>query len=298
VDLLAKLDAGQSLKVGWAKFTRTRGSVQGTLVATTETARVIFTQFDAGGSPTTRGNYITPLSLVPGTCFAARYSGELGGTVDANPLVTIGSTAKSSDAGAVALEGPGKSQQLDSDGNGGYVTTLADGVDISIPGVPSVPGAGFDSFLKDGNWTMRGAGGRTIGAFSAPFSIGDTLSVSVDNRSLFFPRNQPWRYNWTGGGSGPDDYVMVIGMVTNVAAGASADIGVFQCRVPAVARTFTVPADIISQMPSVSAFVQSYLISTPVSSTFRFNAPVTNSGNLDWAQGQITITETWPSVIQ
>jgi uncharacterized protein (TIGR03437 family) len=293
-DMLRRLDAGETLKIGFANVSRTRSNLGGgaSVIVTHETTQVYFSQFNAGSSPLTYAPVLGIFDLAPGACIVMR-SSQQPGADQSNPVSAIVSnrSAKPMDAGQVTLEGAGKSKPLvDGDGQGSYSVELATGIDYPVP-IPGAPPS--ESFLADGNFSYRATGGRVVSPFNAQFPINGLLTMSATDQPVNLRRGQPLPVKWSGGGNTPQDFVSISGFGA-APTGSGSEVVWFQCRAQATDRSFTVPADVTSQIPSgvlVTGLVM--VASVPASGRFSFTAPMVGGGNLDFAQGQITATEQW-----
>ena len=146
------------------------------------------------------------------------------------------STIKGLDAGAVTLSGPGGlNQPITQDAKTNAYFTL------------------LTSDLAAGTYTVTGAGGQEVGKFSASVGLGSPLTITGGLPSVV-NRGAGLTLNWTGGNA--SDFVQIQGeSSTTTGSGSSAvdDTWMFICTTTAGAKTFTVPASILKQLPAVSA---------------------------------------------
>jgi uncharacterized protein (TIGR03437 family) len=116
------------------------------------------------------------------------------------------------------------------------------------PQLPTGPGVVNDGTLIDaGTYTFNINGGADVGAFSASLDV--PTPVVWTNREQLGPinLNQPLTITWSNGV--PGGIVQIIG-ISPSALGNSGFIGAqFQCRAPADAGTFTVPAWVFGSLP-------------------------------------------------
>jgi len=154
------------------------------------------------------------------------------------------------DAGTVTLTGPAgtnlNQQKLTETGNTYSYT-------IGSEGISGIPGQGNGSILP-GTYTLAGAGGTDVGPFNTSITIGSPLTLSSPLPATV-TESAGLTLNWTGGNA--SDVVEIIGYSgtgcgtgTNQAAPNQAE---FICSTTAGQRTFTVPASILTQLPTVTA---------------------------------------------
>ena len=219
-------------------------------------------------------------------CRVSRYRGnldELGG-----------SSVIAADAGAqLLLNGPGTNNRVvPADTNGQNVFNLLL-YDSGLPG--SGPPTGTPT-LAGGSYTLSGAGGTEIGAFSAqtpfPAAFDWTNKASISS----ITRNQPLLIQWTGGGTESGAMVRVYGFSGSRVGGTDNDplyeAASVDCTAPAVAGRLTVPADVTNALPRSSGDFPDWLhwsgldVSAGNGSNIgQFTAPILASGS---AQGQFT----------
>ncbi len=157
------------------------------------------------------------------------------------------------DAGAITLSGPTVSNLSNqaltesSDPNSNDLYSLAIGIEttgITLPPGVTLPGV-TNATIIPGTYTLKGAGGKDVGAFTASINLGSPLTVT-GGLPTSVTRSSGLTLNWTGGNS--SDFVYVIG-----SAGSTGGTTTFFCTTTAGAGSITVPASILSQLPSVSA---------------------------------------------
>jgi uncharacterized protein (TIGR03437 family) len=103
-------------------------------------------------------------------------------------------------------------------------------------------------FLSPGSYNVMGFGGsgtEAVGAFSTNFTVSQPITWTNQASTVFVPRSQPLTLNWTGGNSNDSDFI--IGMGVDLPTNSSS---IFVCSVPWGMNSFTVPADILANMPA------------------------------------------------
>jgi uncharacterized protein (TIGR03437 family) len=148
------------------------------------------------------------------------------------------------DAGTVTLTGPAgtnlNSQKL-------LETSNIYSYSIGSPGQTS------SSSLLPGTYTVNGAGGTDVGPFNTSITIGSPLTLNPSLPTTV-TESAGLTLNWTGGNS--SDVVEIIGASgTFTGTGNSRIINLteFVCSTTAGQKTFTVPASILTQLPTITA---------------------------------------------
>ncbi|MBI4877206.1 MAG: hypothetical protein HY822_21440 [Acidobacteria bacterium] len=239
---LTRLDQGGTLVIGSLNLSKTSTKLSvpglGSLDSRTESASGSFGRFsvDAVGS--------SNFSLLQiGSCFVFRRIGT-------SDELAQGSTPAPLDAGAqLMLNGPNAVNKaiVRPGASRTYSTTLYSS------GFQGFGGSGSPT-LTQGSYTITGAGGADIGAFTARVDLpGDFVWSNADSIADPIRRGSDLRITWTGGGAG---LVAIAGMAGNPAGGTQQnpiyDAAVFSCISPASAGSFTVPASVLQQLPAVS----------------------------------------------
>jgi hypothetical protein len=121
-------------------------------------------------------------------------------------------------------------------------------------------------------------GGTGVGPFSVNFTIPQPLNWTNQSSIGTVVRSQPLTLNWTGGETGDLDFV--IGLGVDLPTNSSS---IFVCSVPSGASTFTVPPDILANLPATRPNpLQSkdviYLLSVQGPSIVNLNATGLTSG--------------------
>jgi uncharacterized protein (TIGR03437 family) len=238
-----------------------------------------------GGFTQVTGFQLTASSAVafqPGACQVTQSSASSQSTV-----VTTGS-ATYLDAGAITLNGPSGSNitnaALTETSNLYSLTISEQATGITLPpGSTGIPNAS----IVPGTYTLKGAGGKDVGAFNAAVTLGTPLTVT-GGLPASVTRSAGLTLNWTGGNS--TDLVEIIG-----SAGGATGSAAFSCITTAGAGTFTVPASILNQLPAVttqaisqgtsSGFLGVFSTPNPTSSSnptgsSLFSAPLTAGGSI------------------
>ncbi|HWB83746.1 MAG TPA: hypothetical protein VG675_06375 [Bryobacteraceae bacterium] len=285
---MQKLDQGGSLKIGVLDLYRssTQGSFSGiSFNSISEGATGLFTAYGASGlySLTSTPGAVAPFSSF-GTCTVTTVNSTSTPTSTLPPALSTPLNAGSS----LALSGPNnKSASLPFSGTAGYSVTLAQS--NSIPGLPGGGGGGSTlptSFLEAGTWTMTGTGGTDVGPFTAKITIPTALNCTNCASISTIDRSQPLTINWTGGG-GDQDYVIIGGesSAPSVADATKTVAVLFYCVARASDQHFTVPANVLGQLPATTGDITSGSIGALILlnglSGTQFTAPLTAGGNLD-----------------
>ena len=127
-------------------------------------------------------------------------------------------------------------------------------------------------YLTPGSYSLTGLGGTSIGAFSTNFTLPQPLNWTNQSSLGVVMRSQPLTLNWTGGSEG--DYNYVIGVGVDLPTNSSS---IFVCTVPYEANSFTVPSDVLANLPATRPNpLQSkdviYIFSIPGPSVSNLNA--------------------------
>jgi uncharacterized protein (TIGR03437 family) len=186
----------------------------------------------------------------PGTC--AIIMNDLNRTIGVSPEV---SSPRFLDAGNTLLfTGPSFSTQLARVPGSTYGTRLEQGV------------------LRSGVWTYSGTGGSDIGRFQLAAELPDALTWT--NRQERVDRSQPLRIDWAPGGS---DLVRII-VTAGLQGPGQPRFGSIECAAHPQDRTLTVPAALMSALPSGGS--GGIILTQSVTKT-GFNVPLTRGGPVD-----------------
>jgi uncharacterized protein (TIGR03437 family) len=225
-------------------------------------------------------------NLIPNTPVNTCRINSLTVKVDpSNPMGAAGAlipklatnTITALDAGMpLVLSGGGKSANIPF-ANGAYFASL------STSGIPGLPNQA--DFLAPGAWNLVGPGGRDVSEFQALFNLPTPLAVP--NPPANIVRGQPLTLNWTGGGTGAQDYVVITGFsaVPETANPNLYDVAVFYCTSSASSGDFTIPAadtqplSVTTSSPNASGFL--FLTTVSPSSSTPFNARLRSGGSVD-----------------
>lgn len=120
-------------------------------------------------------------------------------------------------------------------------------------------------FLDPGQYSLTGFGGLNVGAFSASFTVPQPVAWTNRDQLNTIDRTQPLTISWTGG---TGQIVAIFGYGEDLPTNSSAD---FACIAPAGATSFTIPPDLLANLPATRLNpLQSkdviYLLSLPNSS--------------------------------
>jgi hypothetical protein len=151
------------------------------------------------------------------------------------------------DAGTVTLTGPSgtglNNQKLTESSNTYSYTIGSEGI--------TIPGQASGSILP-GTYSLAGAGGTDVGPFSASLTIGSPLTLTLPTTVT---ESAGLTLNWTGGNA--SDVVEIIGYsgigCSGTGTNQAATQAEFICSTTAGQRTYTVPASILTQLPTVTA---------------------------------------------
>jgi uncharacterized protein (TIGR03437 family) len=238
----------------------------------------------AGGFTQVTGFQLASSSAVsfqPGACQVVQSS-----TASQTTAVVTSSVATYLDAGAITLNGPGGSNITNAaltETSNVYslnITLQATGITIP-PAQAGIPNAS----IVPGTYTLKGAGGKDVGPFSASLTLGTLLTIT-GGLPATVTRNNGLTLNWTGGNS--TDLVEVFGT-----SGTSSASATFLCITTAGAGTFTVPASILNQLTAVTAgaisagtgvgYLGVFSTPSPTAGSSLFSAPLTAGGSISAA---------------
>jgi len=220
-----------------------------------------------------------------GSCTVYKLRADQSGNV-------VGVTSRLLDAGTtLTLNGPGipnrAMTQMPANSRS-YSTTLGPGLlpGVVIPGQPTPTAS-----ISAGNFTITGAGGADIGAFTASLRVPAPIVWTNQASLATIIRSSGLTVNWTGGES--SDVITILGSSGVRAGGTQADpifdTTTFICTARGDARTFNVPASILSQLPASTGTltdgtgvgILALQQGTASESNGRFNAPLRAGGNID-----------------
>lgn len=278
---LTKLDQGGTLTVGGLSLTKITSKMTvpnlGSIESTNETASGGFYKYTVDAVST--ANFSLAQS---GACYVFTRSG----TSDQIAQGTGGSVEL--DAGAqLLLNGPNAANKALAQVAGSklYSSTLYSS------GYMGFGGTGTPT-LTQGSYKITGNGGADVGAFSAMVDLPGNFTWSNEAAiGASVARSSPLTVTWTGGGNGS---VNIAGTALNVSGGTTQNptysATLFSCIAPAPAGTFTVPVNVLQQLPAVSTDITSgnygtlslFAIPDFSQSQGTFTAPLTAGGNIDY----------------
>jgi uncharacterized protein (TIGR03437 family) len=185
---------------------------------------------------------------------SANYSVITSGSCEVIRVTSTGATAQTHvtnlDAGQVTLTGPSGTNLTNQ-----VVTESSNTYSYSIgtEGI-SIPGFGGNGSILPGTYTLNGAGGNDVGPFSnVSITLGPAFTLSSPLPTTI-TESAGLTLNWTGGNS--SDQVLILGAsgaITGTGTNSITSSTEFICTTTAGARTFTVPASILTQLPTVTA---------------------------------------------
>jgi uncharacterized protein (TIGR03437 family) len=182
------------------------------------------------------------------------------------------------DAGAsLTFTGPQGSHSISFDGD-----EYEDSLGGAAPGEPEKP-----PFLEPGNYTVTGAGGRDVGAFTANVQIPAALTWSNKEAVNEINRTGNLTIQWAGGGDPTKERVIVMGSSTDTTAQLRVT---FTCLAPASWGAMTIPATILGRLPVSSEWKEGVFPTgaimvgnAPLLLSSRFSAQGLNYGNIAYA---------------
>jgi hypothetical protein len=247
---------------------------------------------DAAGGGFVRGNSDTAYQLAqnqgspypwisPGQCIVID---PAAGTVQNSQALQLPSAAPNFVATQIVSAGPswtlespaGAAIPMNKQANGGYATN------------------GTNEFLRSGTWTISSAGGNTangeVGAFRVPITLGTNAPPNWTNAAQFdgkvLPLAQSVTFQWKafGDASHPNYVGLEGGSVIYTIDLAGGNFGVqgktFECVALSTDGSFTVPASVVSQLPSAPHGTQPGVAFAPTPTGFY-------AGTLGFASGDI-----------
>lgn len=254
---LQNFDNGATYTVGGFSVLNYAETVQGTNYTYGAAAGGFtrYTGFQLSGAATAN---VT--SLTSGSCTVTTV------TSSTSTVTTTGSGTEL-DAGALTITGPAGSNLSNT-----AMTETDNLYSINITNLPFLTG-GVNGSVVAGTYTIKGAGGKDVGPFSAQVSIGAPLVVT-GGLPTTVARGNGLTLNWTGGNS--SDFLEIVGSAST----GSGDVftsTTFICTTTAGAKTFTVPPTILNQLPASST--GSLTVGSGAFTSFM--APLTAGGSID-----------------
>lgn len=140
---------------------------------------------------------------------------------------------------------------------------------------PPEPAAGTPAalLLAQGRKTFRGNSGADVPAFSLDVDVNGSLVWTNGNQIEAINRAQPLRFTWTGGSSGSP--VALSGSSTSISPTfTSFELTSFVCLADASAGEFTVPQEIVSDLPVSPAIIPTPTGALSISTSWANTAPL------------------------
>jgi hypothetical protein len=198
----------------------------------------------------------------------------------ANPITTT-----MLDAGNITLTGPTGSNLNNTTVTKSAGNSYSLSLGFEGAGIPSIPGQ-VNATLVAGPYTLNGAGGADVGRFNATVNLGSPLTITGGLPATVVRANG-LPLVWTGGNSG--DVVSIFGYagtVSGTGTNATVDATEFICTTTAGTGGFTVPANILNQLPAITAAqisggTGSGFLEVVSYNSSPFTAPLTAGGNID-----------------
>jgi uncharacterized protein (TIGR03437 family) len=234
---LQKFDQGGTFTVGSFNISELSENLPGVGSFKNDSAGGSFTQYSAfqlsGVPPATTGN-------TSGACTVFHFTGS-------QSQLGIGGGGKALDAGTITLNGPAGSNIS----NKALTQDASNNYSLQISGIGGFGGIGGS--IVAGTYTLAGAGGTDVNSFNTSISLGTPLNITGGLPSNVV-RASGLPLSWTGGNS--SDLVQIYGFAgtsSGTGANATLDGTQFTCITTAGTGGFTVPSDILLQLPAVSA---------------------------------------------
>ena len=175
-----------------------------------------------------------------GTCTFYTLFGDI---LDSGALPGITPTTMPLDYGPpLSLTGPNGQKTLAASFTGANVSYLGGSISSGL-----FPAA---LFLDPGTYMLQGFGGMDIGKFTTSFTVPTPPTWTNRNQITAVNRTQPLTITWSGGDSG--QRVAIVGFGVDSPTNSSAAFG---CMAPPGATSFTVPVDVLSNLPPSRANV-------------------------------------------
>ena len=227
---LQQFDNGTTVYTGGFGLSQSSSSIVGLGSFSSGTASGEFTAvsgFELPAIPATSGS-VTP----PSGCTVTQIPVPPGGGSAYGVGIGL-------DAGAITLNGPAASSISNAP-----LTETFDTYILTFAGQSST----INGKLVAGAYTLKGAGGKDVGSFSAtlnlpnPFTISGALPAAIN-------RGSGLTIGWSGGNS--SDLVEIIGSASNSVNGVQTGAG-FICFTTAGPGSYTVGSSILNQLPAVT----------------------------------------------
>jgi uncharacterized protein (TIGR03437 family) len=272
-DILTRLDAGGGYVAGTFNLSSYASTITAggqTISIRTETASGAFARYTA--DQLTRVPVVSTTSS--GACQVYNITTSQGAGGAATDVTYL-------DAGTITLNGPGVANKALTETGKFYSLTLG------TPGLNSTP------VIAPGTYTLTGAGGNEVGAFTTSILVNPPLTVT-GGLPATVNRSQNLPIAWTGGGT---DVVVISGTSAVLISGSTTgnnavyNATVFTCRTTADKGSFSVPSSILLQLPATPANAATngtgfsslsvLTSSTPGPNNGLFTAPLRVGGSID-----------------
>jgi uncharacterized protein (TIGR03437 family) len=290
---LRRLDQGGTITIGALTLSKTSTKLSapgiGTIDSVSESASGFFGRY--GVSQIADANF--SLTQV-GACYFFRRTGDIA-------TIATGTPPQALDAGnQLTLNGPNASNraipnQIDRATNRRTNTYSAT---LYSSGFMGFGGEGSPT-LTQGAYTIAGAGGADVGAFTASLNFPGAFTWTNESSvPAVVPRGQNLPIAWSGGGEG---LVMISGFAGSQVGGTQTnpiyDVAGFTCIAQASAGNFSVPSGVLQQLPQVSGDITTgaignlSVLAIPDASRGQgvFSAPLTAGGNVDFAYASYAV---------
>jgi hypothetical protein len=218
-------------------------------------------------------------------------SSSTSGPGSTSPIVAGSATAL--DAGALTLTGPSGSNITNlafTDTNNIYSLSISE----QIPGLGSIPGMQNNGTVIGSQYTLKGAGGKDVGPFTAQVNLASPLTITGGLPNTV-NRSSGLTLNWTGGNSSDVVLISALAETTTVTATASGTTYTSTgaeviCSTTAATGGITMPASMMQQLAAVSSsaigsgggvsLLSVYSTNNPTNNNGTFTAPLTAGGNI------------------
>jgi hypothetical protein len=216
------------------------------------------------------------LSLPPiGACTAYTGSLDLGGLLGGSVPGASSLFTRPLDAGpSISVTGPrGNTIPLvpaDASSNTGLYLGLLGGAS-PLGDTPPLP-----PFLESGTFRIAGTGGKDVGAFQASITLGTPVVWTNRDQISTVNRAADLTLTWSGGDA--SKLILIAGAASDANTTASAG---FLCFVPAAPGQFTVPAEMLGNLPDTASATDSSFGALLVGSLPAGSYPAFTAGGLD-----------------
>ncbi|MGP8247979.1 MAG: BACON domain-containing protein [Bryobacteraceae bacterium] len=235
----------------------------------------IFSNTPAGGDLA----FSSFMNLPPvGTCVSTNKLLDFGSVIGTSGLSLDNSGSKSLDAGsALTVTGPKGTAQIThfdpNSGTGPYLSLL--GGEVPVDGSDSLP-----PFLEPGSYTVTGPGGKDIGKFTASLNLATPVNWTNQSQITSINRSAGLTLTWSGGDA--NSSLVILGGSSDQ---QSKNSGGFFCLAPVSAGTFTVPSNVLMDLPPTGPVTNIQntigviaIAALPLSNPTHFTAPGLTNG--------------------